>query len=131
MTARKTTAAKTATPKTTAEVKADDLELLADQPEDSVDLVQKDEGTAVVDPSEAEKTVEVGNVIAASGSTGNSKGNHIHIEAPREIEVLVGGFYVGGRALPAGAKVSVSAKLASETKEEQIASYGKQMFRAI
>lgn len=142
MAARKTTAAtKTTEPKTVIKstgeekpteeaLKEDNLELLADQPEDSVDLVQSDEGNAVVDPNDAEKTVQAEDVIA---TTGNSTGPHLHFEAgeTQEIEILVGGFYVNGRALSAGAKVSVPAKLAAETEAEQIASYGKQMFRAI
>ena len=142
MAARKTTATKTTEPKTviksTGEEKPteealeeDNLELLADQPEDSVDLVQSDEGDAVVDPSDAGKTVQAEDVETSGNSTGNSKGPHIHVGATREIEVLVGGFYHGGRSLPVGARISVVAKLAGETKEEQIALYGQQMFRAV
>lgn len=138
MAARKTTATKTVIKSTGEEkpteeaLEEDNLELLADQPEDSVDLVQSDEGDAVVDPNDAEKTVQAEDVIATTGnSTGNSKGPHIHVGATREIEVLVGGFYHGGRSLPVGARISVVAKLAGETQQEQIALYGQQMFRAV
>lgn len=140
MAVRKTTAANKATePKTVTKstgeekpteeaLKEDNLELLVDQPEDSVDLVQADDAEEVVDPSDAEKTAQAGDVISTSG---NSTGPSIHVEASKEIEILVGGFYVNGRSLSAGAKVLVPATLAAETKAEQIASYGKQMFRAV